>query len=126
MERPSRVRKKRRIGPGRNQRLKASFPDQMWALDFQVDVTVDGRQARFLNIIDEFTREALATKAFRSCTADPLITVLDEIIAATGRRPTHVRMDNGTEMTAHAMTDWCRFTGVDGVCAQSCVLEGSS
>jgi len=22
-------------------------------------------------------------------------------------------MDNGTEMTAHAMTDWCRFTGVD-------------
>jgi len=22
-------------------------------------------------------------------------------------------MDNGAEMTAHAMTDWCRFTGVD-------------
>ncbi len=85
----------------------------MWALDFQVDVTVDGRQIRFLDIVDQFTREALAIRAFRSCTADALINVLDEIIAATGRKPEHVRMDNGTEMTAHEMTDWCRFTGVD-------------
>ncbi len=72
----------------------------------------DGRQVRFLNIIDEFTREALATRPFRSCTSDQLCAVLDEIIAVTKRRPEHIRMDNGTEMTAHAMTDWCRFTGV--------------
>ncbi len=85
----------------------------MWALDFQFDLTVDGRQVRFPNVVDEFTREALAVKAFRSCTADAPIGVLDEIIAATGRKPEHIRMDNGTEMTAHAMTDWCRFTGVD-------------
>ncbi|MEU2032610.1 IS3 family transposase [Nocardia amamiensis] len=113
LKRPARVRKKRRIGPRRHQRLRASRPDQMWALDFQVDVTVDGRQIRFLDIVDEFTREALAIRAFRSCTADALIDVLEEIIAATGRKPEHIRMDNGTEMTAHAMTDWCRFTGVD-------------
>lgn len=113
LKRPARTRKKRRIGTGRHQRLTASRPDQMWALDFQVDVTVDGRQVRFLNIVDEFTREALAVTAFRSCTADQLVDVLDEVIAATGRKPEHIRMDNGTEMTAHAMTDWCRFTGVD-------------
>ncbi len=112
LKRPVRVRKKRRVGTGRHQRMTASFPDQMWALDFQVDVTVDGRQVRFLNVVDEFTREALATRAFRSCTADQLIGVLDEIIATTGRKPAHIRMDNGTEMTAHAMRDWCRFTGV--------------
>jgi hypothetical protein len=51
--------------------------------------------------------------AFRSCTADQLIGVLDETMAATGHKPEHIRMDNGTEMTAHAMRDWCRFTGVD-------------
>ncbi|MBF6168913.1 transposase family protein [Streptomyces gardneri] len=113
LKRPVRVRKKRRIGPGRHQRLRASRPDQMWALDFQFDLTVDGRQVRFPNVVDEFTREAFAVKAFRSCTADAPIGVLDEIIAATGRKPQHIRMDNGTEMTAHAMTDWCRFTGVD-------------
>jgi hypothetical protein len=27
----------------------------MCALDFQVDATVDDRQVRFLNIVDEFT-----------------------------------------------------------------------
>ncbi|MEV6360364.1 integrase catalytic domain-containing protein [Nocardia asteroides] len=57
-----------------------------------------------LNIVDEFTREALATRAFRSCTSNQVVGVLDEVIAATGRRPAHIRMDNGTEMTAYAMT----------------------
>ena len=113
LKRPARTRKKRRLGEGRNQRMRAQCPDHMWALDFQTDLTVDGRQVRFLNIIDEYTREALATRPFRSCTADQLCTVLDDIIATTGRTPTHIRMDNGTEMTAHAMGDWCRFTGVD-------------
>lgn len=113
LKRPLRVRKKRRSGEGRNQRLAAAHPDHMWALDFQVDVTVDGRQVRFLNIVDEFTREALVTQAFRSCTSDRMTQELDRIIARTGRRPAHIRMDNGTEMTAHAMRDWCRFTGVD-------------
>jgi len=37
-------------------------------LDFQYDMTSGGRQLRFLNIIDEFTREALATRAARSFT----------------------------------------------------------
>lgn len=113
LRRPDRVRKKRRIGEGRNQRLRATYPDQMWALGFQVDATVDGRHVRFLNIVDEFTREALATQAFRSCTSDQLIGVLERIIAETGRVPAHIRMGNGTEMTAYAMQDWCRFTGVD-------------
>lgn len=48
LKRPLRVRKKHRIGEGRNQRLASAHPDHMWALDFHVDVTVDGRQVRFL------------------------------------------------------------------------------
>ncbi len=74
---------------------------------------MDGRQVRFLNLVDEFTREALATRAFRSCTSDRMTQELDRIIARTGRKPAHIRVDNGTETTAHAMRDWCRFTGAD-------------
>lgn len=84
----------------------------MWALDYQVDVTADGRQIRFCNIVDEFTREALATTAARSFTADDTTILLDKIIANTGRRPEHLRMDNGPELTANAMRDWCRFADV--------------
>jgi putative transposase len=113
LKRPEAVRKKRRVGPGRHQRMRATRPDQMWALDFQVDVTANGRQVRFLNIIDEYTRQALATRAARSFTADATTGVLDELIAQLGRRPQHIRMDNGPELTAYALQDWCRFTGVD-------------
>jgi putative transposase len=113
LKRPARVRKKQRCGPARHQRMRAGRPDQMWALDFQVDVTVDGRQVRFLNIIDEFTREALATRPARSFTADATVAVLDGLVASLGRRPEHIRMDNGPELTAHALTDWCRYNDVD-------------
>jgi len=48
------------------------------------------------DIVDEFTREALATTAARSFTT----VLLDKIIAETGRRPARLRMDNGSEPTA--------------------------
>jgi putative transposase len=113
LKRPQRTVKKRRVGPQRGDRLVAVQPDQVWALDFQYDVTSDGRQLRFLNVIDEFTREAFATRAARSFTADATIAVLEEVIATTGRWPANIRMDNGTELTAHAMADWCRLSRID-------------
>lgn len=109
LKRPAKAQKKRRVGPQRGDRLAATEPDQVWALDFQVDVTADRRQIRFCNVVDEFTREALATTAARSFTADDTTILLDKIIAETGRRPVNLRMDNGPELTATAMRDWCRF-----------------
>ncbi|MCT2587960.1 IS3 family transposase [Actinophytocola sp. S1-96] len=112
LTRPVRSRKRQRVGPQRGDRLTATCPDQVWALDFQVDVTADGRQIRWCNVVDEFTREALATAAARSFTADDTTILLDKIIAETGRRPANLRMDNGPELTAAAMRDWCRFAEV--------------
>ena len=37
----------------------------LWALDFQFDVTVDGRTLKMLNVIDEFTRECPAIEVAR-------------------------------------------------------------
>jgi hypothetical protein len=53
------------------------------------------------------------TRAARSLTADATVAVLDEFITRLARRPQHIRMDNGPELTAYALQDWCRFTGVD-------------
>jgi hypothetical protein len=44
-----------RIGQ-RGDRLAATQPDHMWALDFQVDGAADGGQIRFRNVVDEFSR----------------------------------------------------------------------
>ncbi len=109
---PPKRRKRQRRGdstvPG--DRLRAERPDHVWAFDFQWDVTEDGRAVKLLNIVDEFTREALAMEAERSIDADKVVDILDRIISELGRRPELLRCDNGPEMTSHALGDWCRFS----------------
>lgn len=110
---PQRVRKRRRLGDSTvpAKRLRAERPDHVWALDFQHDQTADGRALRLLNVVDEYTREALAMHVDRSITADEVVAVLDRLAAERGA-PQFVRCDNGTELTAHALRDWCRFSTV--------------
>jgi len=48
-------------------------PDVLWALDFQFDATINGRQVKTLNIIDEFTREALAIVVNHSIDAERVV-----------------------------------------------------
>ena len=83
-------------------------PNVIWAMDFQFDTTADGRTLKLLNVIDEFTREALAIEVDRSIDADGSVDVLDRL-ASTHGAPTYVRFDNGPEFVAHAVNDWCRF-----------------
>jgi putative transposase len=43
-------------------RLRPQWPNHVWAYDFVEDRTRDGRKFRTLNVVDEFTREALAIR----------------------------------------------------------------
>jgi putative transposase len=70
---------------------------------------VNGRAIKLLNVVDEFTREALAMEVATSITADDTVRVLDRLARERGA-PTHVRCDNGPELTAYALRDWCRFS----------------
>ena len=110
---PAKKRKRRRLGEstGDGKHLRAERPNQVWALDFQSDETAEGRQIRLLNVVDEFTRESLAVEVERSFTADATVEVLERLVKELGIAPEHVRMDNGPELSAHALRDWCRFGG---------------
>ena len=68
-------------------------PNALWALDFQFDVTVDGRTLKLLNVIDEFTRECLAIEVDRSIDADGVVRVLDRLALQRGMAPAFVRFD---------------------------------
>ena len=92
-------------------RLRAERPNHVWALDFQFDQTADGWVLKLLNIVDEHTREALAIVAARSITADATAATLDRIVAGRGTAPGYIRCDNGPELTANALRDWCRSSG---------------
>ena len=110
---PQRHRKRQRLGdstvPAR--RLCAQRPDHVWALDFQFDQTADGRILKLLHVVDEFTREALAICCERRIDADRTVATLERVVAACGTAPERVRCDNGPELTANALRDWCRFAG---------------
>jgi len=108
---PQRKRKRRRLGDSTTEtaakRLRAQRPGHVWAFDFQFDQTADGRALKLCNIVDEFTREALVMFVARSIDADTVIGELERLIARHGA-PEHLRMDNGPEMTAHALQGWCK------------------
>lgn len=46
----------------------------------------------------------------RSITADHLVEILERLVAVHGA-PKHLRMDNGPELLAWALRDWCRLSG---------------
>jgi putative transposase len=92
--------------------LAAACPNQVWALDFLADETADGRPIKILTVTDEYTREALATPAARRMGAADTVDALERIVERRGKAPELIRCDNGPELVAHALQDWCRFTGV--------------
>jgi transposase InsO family protein len=114
---PQRKRKRYRLGestvPGK--RLRAERPNHVWALDFQFDTTSDGRTIKLLHIVDEHTREALGIRVARSIDADHTVRVLDRIVAGRGVAPELLRSDNGPELTANALRDWCKLGNTGSV-----------
>ena len=67
---------------------------------------------KLLNIVDEHTREALAMDVDRSITGDDVVTVLEHLVTERGA-PLFLRMDNGPELIAWILRDWCRLRGLD-------------
>jgi putative transposase len=110
---PQKRRKRQRLGVSTvpADRLRAQAADHVWALDFQWDQTADGQNLKLLHVVDEFTREALTIECRRHIDADHTVGVLERLVAERGSTPAFVRCDNGPEMTANALRDWCRFSG---------------
>jgi putative transposase len=79
LRRPQKTKKRRRLPSGHKQRLRATTANEMWAIDFQFDATSDQRTIKLCDIVNAYTREALAIRVGRSCTADDVV----EVIKAT-------------------------------------------
>ncbi len=86
--------------------------NQRWSLDFVSDSLVDGRLFRILCVIDDFSRECLATVVDTSLTGDRVARELDAIAERRGY-PCMVVSDNGTELTANAILAWQQDRGVE-------------
>ena len=92
-------------------RLRPEYKDHVWSYDFMIDRTADGKPLKILNIIDEYTRECLATLMDRKIKADDVIDQLFNLFVFRGI-PEHIRSDNGPEFTAHVVRKWLASLGV--------------
>jgi putative transposase len=79
--------------------------NQRWSLDFVSDALSDGRRFRILCVLDDFSRECLATVVDTSLGGVRVVRELERL--ATERTlPQIVVSDNGTELTSGAVLRW--------------------
>ncbi len=86
-------------------RHKPIYKNHVWSYDFVMDRTHDGRSFRVLNIIDEYSRECLATVVKRNLKSMDVIETLADLFLVHGA-PMFIRSDNGSEFIAEALRKW--------------------
>ena len=79
--------------------------NQRWSLDFVSDTLSDGRRFRILCVVDDFSRECLATVVDTSLGGVRVVRELERL-AIERALPEMVVSDNGTELTSGAVLRW--------------------
>ncbi len=81
--------------------------NQTWSLDFMSDSLSNGRTFRTLNVLDDFSREALWIEVDTSLPAERVVRVLEQLLDWRGK-PVSIRMDNGPELISQCLENWAR------------------
>lgn len=104
---PEKQPKRRRLwlNDGSCIRLREEHPNHVWSYDFVESRTSKGRKIKILNIIDEYTRERLASHAAFRIRSEDVKNVLREVMARKGT-PEYLRSDNGSEFIAKHLRAW--------------------
>jgi putative transposase len=106
-------RPRRRVSAkNREERSKAISSNESWSMDFMSDQLSDGRWIRVLTIMDNFTRESLATEVESKFTGHAVISILAKIARERGC-PKSIRVDNGPEFTSRALDQWAYLNKVE-------------
>src|SRR5260370_21452443 len=105
------------VGIWTGQRQRATHRNEVWSWDIVHDQTEIGSPFRILTLIDEYTKQALATHVAWSIRAVDAITVIEAAIERYGA-PEHLRSDNGPEFIAYAIQDWLKAKEVKALYIQ--------
>lgn len=88
-------------------RKRPEYRNHVWSYDFVHDRTHNGAPFRILNIIDEYSRECLATVVRRRLNSQDVILTLADLFLKHGC-PDHIRSDNGPEFVAKKLVKWLK------------------
>jgi putative transposase len=79
--------------------------NQRWSVDFVADALSDGRRFRIFCVVDDFTRECLASVVDSSIGGQRVIRELEQLAIKRGM-PKTIVSDNGSELTSAAVLRW--------------------
>jgi putative transposase len=87
-------------------------PNQVWSIDFVMDALSNGRRLKCLNIVDDFTKEAVDIVLEHSITGAYVTRILERAALFRGL-PGAIRTDQGPEFTGKALDQWAYRNGVE-------------
>jgi putative transposase len=93
------------LADGSTIRLRPTHRNHVWCYDFVADRTHNGSPYKILNIVDEHSRECLASFTAKRIRSGDVIRVLAELFLKHGC-PEHIRSDNGPEFIATRLREW--------------------
>ena len=105
---------RRQYGPKGEVGKKAEYPNHVWTLDLMHDITINSRAFRILNVVDEFTREALVMRVGTRIDSIDVIESL-KMIARKRGMPKFLRSDNGPEFLANIVKKWLSDEGCETI-----------
>lgn len=98
-------RKRLWLNDGSCIRKRPQYRNHVWAYDFVMDRTDDGKRFRMLTVIDEYSRECLSIKVARKLNSIDVVDTLLDLFILRGV-PDYIRSDNGSEFTATLVRKW--------------------
>lgn len=98
-EKLGRMKRYRKKRTGDSVPFSASFPNEVWTLDFVHDACLNGAKLKILSVVDEVTRECLALEVGTRLNSRAVRAVLRPLFERRGA-PRFLRTDNGGEFIA--------------------------
>jgi putative transposase len=86
-------------------RHRPKYRNHVWSYDFVSEQTHEVRKFKILNVIDEYTRECIASFVARRIRSQDVILVLADLFLQRGC-PKYIRSDNGPEFIAKKLQHW--------------------
>ena len=86
-------------------RQQATGVNDTWSMDFAADALFNGKHFRVLTVVDNYSRECLASEVGQSLRGQQVVEVLNSLKSLRGV-PRSIRVDNGSEFVSKAVDKW--------------------
>lgn len=79
---------------------------QCWSMDFVADQLFDGRKFRVLTLVDNFSRQCLATRVGQSIKGIDVVRLMEDVKQYHRVTPKRIQVDNGSEFISKDFDRW--------------------